>query len=65
MTQLLVGMGMVIVFCVAVGVRDLRRKDYIWAALAFICVGVLATASIPTHAVKLKLPPQTSSTSRP
>jgi hypothetical protein len=65
MTQLLIGVGLAVLFCVAVGIRDIRRKDYVWAILAFVCVAVLVTAPIPTHAVKLDLPAQTSSTSRP
>jgi hypothetical protein len=71
MKQLLIVMWAVALFCLAVGVRDLVRKDYIWAALAFVCVVAIALTPIPTHAVKVDLgvatgpKDQTSSTSRP
>ena len=69
MLMFLVALGLVGLFCLAVAIRALRRKEYVWAALAFACVALLALTPIPTHAVKYDLGvatgPQTSSTSRP
>jgi multisubunit Na+/H+ antiporter MnhB subunit len=61
----LVGVLAVAAFCLAVGIRDLRRKDYVWAALAFAALVIVGLIPIPTHAVKFDIPAQTSSTSRP
>jgi hypothetical protein len=62
----LVGVIVVALFCIAVGIRDIRRKEYIWAVLAFgSAVVLLGVAPIPTHAVKLDVVAQTSATSRP
>ena len=56
MSQLEIGIGLVTLFCIAVGIRDLRRKDYVWAVLALVCVAALLTAPIQTHPAKLDLP---------
>ena len=61
----LIGILAVALFCLAVGIRDLRRKDYVWSALAFASLVIVALIPIPTHAVKFDIPAQTSSTSRP
>ena len=58
-------------FCFAVAIRDFRRKDYIWSAMAFLSGVILLAVPIPTQATKVDLGtatgPQdhTSSTSRP
>ena len=55
MKRLLIAMGVVVLFCLAVGIRDLIRKDYVWAGLAFVCVAIVVLTPIPTRAVKLDL----------
>ena len=56
MTMFLIALGLVALFCIAVGIRDLRRKNYVWAALAFGCVAIIALTPIPTYAVKFDIP---------
>jgi len=71
MTRLIISMAAVSVFCLAVGIRAAIQKEYVWAVLAFACVGLVVLTPIPTHAVKLNLgtatDPQehTSSSKRP
>jgi len=52
----LIGLSLVALFCLAVGIRALRRREYIWAALAFGCVAILILTPIPTKAVKFDIP---------
>jgi len=61
----LIGLLAVALFCLVIGIRDLRRKEYVWATLAFVAFAIVAVIPIPTHAVKVDVPLQTSSTSRP
>ena len=56
MDQLMIVMGLVGLFCLAAGIRDIRRKDYVWAALALIAVALIVVTPIPSHAIKLDLP---------
>ena len=60
-----IGMLGAAAFCLAVGIRDLRRKQYVWSAFAFASFVILIVTPIPTHAMKIDVPLQTSSTSRP
>ena len=46
----------VMVFCLAVGIRDVRRKDYLWAVIAFVAAGLMILIPIPSHEVKVELP---------
>jgi hypothetical protein len=55
MTRLLLMLGLVGLFCLAVGIREVLRKDYVWAGLAFACVLLIVLMPIPTHAEKVDL----------
>jgi len=56
MNQLMIVLGLIGLFCLAVGIRDVRRKDYAWATLAFIAVGLILVTRIPSSAIMLDLP---------
>ena len=59
------GLMAVALFCFAAGIRELKRKEYIWAVFAFASALVVVATPIQTHAVKFDVPTQMSSTSRP
>lgn len=44
------------VYCVARAVRDLRQKEYAWAALGLASAVILVSIPVQTHAVKVTLP---------
>ena len=48
--------GLAAFFCIVVGIRDVRRRDYIWAVAAFMAAGVIILTPNPNHAVSVVLP---------
>jgi hypothetical protein len=44
------------IFCIGQSIRDIRAKNYTWAAIAGISAAVLLAMPIKTHAVKIDLP---------
>jgi len=44
-------------FCIARGIADLRARRFVWATLGLAAGALLILTPIPTHAVKLDLPP--------
>jgi hypothetical protein len=44
-------------FCAVEAVLEFRRKHYVLAALAAALAAALLLTPVPTHAVKLDLPP--------
>ena len=56
MTLSFAALILVALFCLAVGIREVRRKDYIWAVTAFVVAGLVIIIPIPSHALKVELP---------
>jgi len=48
------------VYCIVRGIGDIRRKEYVWGALAIVSAAIFLLSPIPTHAVKFDLPAPTS-----
>jgi len=44
-------------FCIVRGIADLRARRFVWGALGLAAGALLILTPIPTHAVKIDLPP--------
>ena len=47
---------LVALFCLVQSIRDLRRKQYVWAAFGMAGFLALILLPIPTHAINIDLP---------
>jgi len=52
-----VGLIFAAAYCIVKGVQDLRQRKYVWAALGFVAAVAILAMPIPTHAVKVDIPP--------
>ena len=43
-------------YCIAQAIRDIKAKNYIWAAAAAASAAALLLVPIKTHAIKVDLP---------
>lgn len=46
----------VIAYCLCQAVRDLRARQYLWAAAGLIAAGALASIPVKTHTLTINLP---------
>ena len=61
MTMTMIALGVAALYALVRGFMDLRQSRYGWGAAgllcAIVCGTVLLLTPIPTHAVKMDLPP--------
>ncbi len=46
------------IWLVALGIRDLRRREYVWGGMSVLIAAGLLLVPFPTHAVSIDLPSQ-------
>ncbi len=45
-----------IIWLVALGIRDLRRKAYLWGAMSLLVAAAVILLPVPSHTVTIDLP---------
>ncbi len=47
-----------IIWLVVIGIRDLRRKAYLWGAVSLLIAASMCLLPVPSHTVTIDLPSQ-------